>query len=139
MSPRLTVQRPSPTTVLFTASNAPARRTWSSKLAFGIEILLRILGFLSVLLVNFAKARRFMTTNDGNWGVSPELWTTSVGSLTCRIADHYTWPIVAVASALVTYSVWRKGYTGLFIFALLICLTCIILEHQLMWSQRSPF
>lgn len=117
MSPRLTVQRPSPTTVLFTASNAPARRTWSSKLAFGIEVLLRILGFLSVLLVNFAKVRRFITTNDGNWGVSSELWTTSVGSLTCRIADHYTWPIVAVASALITYAVWRKGYTGLFIFA----------------------
>ncbi|EEA27072.1 phosphatidylinositol N-acetylglucosaminyltransferase, putative [Talaromyces marneffei ATCC 18224] len=111
MSSRLTVQRPSPTTALFTASNAPARRTWSSKLAFGIEVLLRILGFFSVLLVNFAKVRRFITTNDGSWGVSPELWTTNVGSLTCRIADHYTWPIVAIASAIVTYAVWRKGYT----------------------------
>ncbi|PCH08921.1 Hypothetical protein PENO1_004080 [Penicillium occitanis (nom. inval.)] len=111
MSARLMVQRPSPTTVLFTASNAPARRTWSSKLAFSIEVLLRILGFVSILLINFAKVRRFIVSNDGNWGVSPELWTTSVGSLTCGIADHYTWPIVAVASALVTYAVWRKGYT----------------------------
>lgn len=46
--------------------------------------------------------------------MSPELWTTNVGSLTCRIADHYTWPIVAIASAIVTYAVWRKGYTGPF-------------------------
>lgn len=126
MPPRLTVQRSSPTTVLFTASNAPARCTWSSKLAFGIEVLLRGLGFLSVVIVNLVKFRRFITTTDGNWGVSPELWTTSAGSLTCRIADHYTWPIVAVASAIVTYAVWRKGYTGSFISARLIRLTFIV-------------
>ncbi|EED19476.1 phosphatidylinositol N-acetylglucosaminyltransferase, putative [Talaromyces stipitatus ATCC 10500] len=111
MSPRLTVQRPSPSTVLFTASNAPARCTWSSKLAFGIEVLLRIVGFLLVLLVNFAKVRHFISITDGDWGVSPELWATKVGSLACRIADYYTWPIVAIASAILTFAVWRKRYT----------------------------
>ena len=84
---------------------------------FGIEVLLRILGFLSVLVVNLVKARHLITTTEGDWGVSPELWATNLGSFTCRIADHYTWPIVAVASAIVTYAVWRKGYTGTFIFA----------------------
>jgi phosphatidylinositol N-acetylglucosaminyltransferase subunit H len=116
MSPRLTVQRPSPTTVLFTASNAPARRTWSSKLAFGVEVLLRVVGFISVLIVDLAKIRHFIIARNDGWGVDPEFWATSVGSLSCRIADQYTWPAVAIASAIVIYAVWRKGYTGLFFF-----------------------
>lgn len=113
MSPRLDVQRPSPTTALFTASNAPSRRTWSSKFAFGIELLLRVMGFLAMLLVNLAKARHFaINSPEGAWAVPPELWTSDLGAFICRIADRYTWPIVAMASAIVTYAVWRKGYTG---------------------------
>lgn len=113
MSPRLDVQRPSPTTALFTASNAPSRRSWSSKFAFGIELLLRVMGFLAMLLVNLAKARHFaINSPEGAWAVPPELWTLDFGVFICRIADRYTWPIVAMASAIVTYAVWRKGYTG---------------------------
>lgn len=110
MSPRLTVQRPSPTTNLFTVSNAPARRTWSSKLLFGIEVILRIVGFVSVFFIDLAKIRHVISGN-GTWDIGSEFWSTTVGSLSCRIADQYTWPVIAISSAIITYIVWRKGYT----------------------------
>lgn len=134
MSPRLTVQRPSPTTILFTVSNAPARRSWSSKLVFGIEVLLRILGFFSVLILDIAKIRRHIIVRDnGNWVVELGFWSTGLGSFICRIADQYTWPVIAIASATIMYLVWRKGYTGEFLSLplsdLIQCLTS---------AQRNP-
>lgn len=112
MPARLTVRRPSPTTVCFTVSNAPSRRTWPAKLAFCAEVLLRILVFIFILLVDAAKLRHSFLAENGLLGLGSDVWSTFLGSFACRIADQYGWSIVASVSALLIYAVWRKGYTG---------------------------
>jgi phosphatidylinositol glycan class H protein len=112
MPTRLTVRRPSPTTALFTVSNAPSRRTWPAKIGFCVEVLLRILVFISVLLLDASKLRHSVLLEDGGFGIANDVWVTSVGSLACRVADQYTWSVVAGLSAALIYAVWRKGYTG---------------------------
>ncbi|KAL1986201.1 hypothetical protein VTN96DRAFT_6716 [Rasamsonia emersonii] len=111
MPARLTVRRPSPTTVCFTVSNAPSRHTWPAKLAFCAEVLLRILVFIFVLLVDAAKLRHSLLAENGFLGLGSDVWSTSLGSFACRIADRYGWSIIAGVSALLIYAVWRKGYT----------------------------
>ncbi|KAL1971262.1 hypothetical protein VTN77DRAFT_214 [Rasamsonia byssochlamydoides] len=108
MPARLTVRRPSPTTVCFTVSNAPSRHTWPAKLAFCAEVLLRILVFIFVLLVDAAKLRHSFLVENGLWN---DIWSTALGGFACRVADHYGWSIIAGVSALLIYAVWRKGYT----------------------------
>lgn len=111
MPAHLYVRRPSPTTVCFTVSNAPSRQTWSAKLAFAVEILLRAVFFVLVLMTDAAKLRHF---------VSPDFdilqgridWTAGVGGMAARLADRYHWSVIAGASALLIYAVWRRRYTG---------------------------
>ncbi|KAL1978435.1 hypothetical protein VTN31DRAFT_1294 [Thermomyces dupontii] len=110
MPAHLYVRRPSPTTVCFTVSNAPSRQTWSAKLAFAVEILLRAVFFVLVLMTDAAKLRHF---------VSPDFdilqgridWTAGVGGMAARLADRYHWSVIAGASALLIYAVWRRRYT----------------------------
>ncbi|KAH8695430.1 putative phosphatidylinositol N-acetylglucosaminyltransferase [Talaromyces proteolyticus] len=111
MPAHLSVRRPSPTTASFTVSNAPSRQTWPAMLAFGVEVLLKALGFISVLLVNITKLRRSVFAEDCSWGIPTEWWSTKTGATACRVADHYPYSIVALASAVTLYLVWRKGYT----------------------------
>ncbi|PGH12013.1 hypothetical protein AJ79_04522 [Helicocarpus griseus UAMH5409] len=112
MPSRLSIHRPSPTTALFTVSNASPRRTITSKLLFCLEILLRILLFAFVLLVNAACARHLLFPPDSN-GVIPwgDVWASKVGVLACRIADRQSLQPIGAASVLVGYMVIRKGYT----------------------------
>lgn len=108
MPAHLYVRRPSPTTVCFTVSNAPSRQTWSAKLAFAVEILLRAVIFALVLLTDAAKLRHL------DLGILRGRidWTTGVGRMAARLADRYHWSIVAGASAVLIYAVWRRRYTG---------------------------
>ncbi|KAL1989525.1 hypothetical protein VTN49DRAFT_6722 [Thermomyces lanuginosus] len=107
MPAHLYVRRPSPTTVCFTVSNAPSRQTWSAKLAFAVEILLRAVIFALVLLTDAAKLRHL------DLGILRGRidWTTGVGRMAARLADRYHWSIVAGASAVLIYAVWRRRYT----------------------------
>jgi phosphatidylinositol glycan class H protein len=114
MPARLAVRRPSPTTASFTASNAPSRRTWPAKLAFGVEIIIRVLGFISILLVNVATLRRSIVFEYQGLGIPADLWLTNVGALASQIADRYPYSIVASVSTVLMYLVWRKGYTGMY-------------------------
>ncbi|CRG92532.1 hypothetical protein PISL3812_09593 [Talaromyces islandicus] len=111
MPARLAVRRPSPTTASFTVSNAPSRRTWPAKLAFGVEIIIRVLGFISILLVNVATLRHSTVFEYQGLGIPPDLWLTKFGSLACQVADRYPYSIVAGVSTVLMYLVWRKGYT----------------------------
>lgn len=122
MPARLTTYRPSPTTASFTVSNAPTRTTLSSKLTFSIQILLRILLFLSVILLNAAKARHNRTLSfspssareHGSPSVlfGEEVWLSAIGGLACWVADGYSWQVITAGSVVVLYVVFRKGYTG---------------------------
>ncbi|EER26568.1 hypothetical protein CPC735_007410 [Coccidioides posadasii C735 delta SOWgp] len=111
MPSRLLVERPSPTTVLFTVSNAPSRSSITSKLLFYLEILLRVIIFAAVLLVDAAKLRDYAFCQDGiiPWS---NVWSSPAGLMACHIADRHLWQVIAPSSAVLLYLMVRKGYTG---------------------------
>ncbi|KAL1954275.1 hypothetical protein VTO42DRAFT_1461 [Malbranchea cinnamomea] len=110
MPTRLSVCRPSPATVQFTVSNVPSRTTFSSKLAFYLEVFLRFAVFTSVLLVDLAKLRGLVFYGSGlvPWD---SVWSSAIGGLASRIADSRGWLVVGLCSAVAFYLVFRKGYT----------------------------
>lgn len=135
MPTRLVVRRPSPTTASFTVSNAPLRQTWAAKLAFGVEIIIRVLGFISIILVNVAKLRRSVVFDYEGLGIPADLWLTNVGSLACQVADRYPYSIVATVSTGLMYLVWRRGYTGTHKYARvkeLVLILVILAEESLL-------
>lgn len=111
MPARLSIQRPAPTTVLFTVSNAPSRSTVTSKLLFYLELFLRISVFAAVLLIDAAKLREHVFYRDGYipW---TSVWSSPVGTFACHIADRHVWHVVAPISAVLLYLMSRKGHTG---------------------------
>ena len=112
MPSRLILRRPSPTTVSFTVSNASRRTSTPAKALFYLQVLLRAVTFLCVLLLDAAKFRRAVFMEDGSWIRWTTIWSSSLGISVCRIADAYSSVVVMLASAVVFYGVFRKGYTG---------------------------
>ncbi|CAK44331.1 hypothetical protein CBS63078_6950 [Aspergillus niger] len=111
MPSRLILRRPSPTTVSFTVSNASRRTSTPAKALFYLQVLLRAVTFLCVLLLDAAKFRRAVFMEDGSWIRWTTIWSSSLGISVCRIADAYSSVVVVLASAVVFYGVFRKGYT----------------------------
>lgn len=112
MPGRLTLRRPSPTTVSFTVSNASRHTSTPAKILFYFQILLRAAIFAFVVFVNIAEFRHSFFDHDGLFVRWPAVWASPLGSYVCRIADTYTTWAVALVSAIVVYGVFRKGYTG---------------------------
>ncbi|KAA8646440.1 PIG-H family GPI synthesis protein [Aspergillus tanneri] len=111
MPGRLISRRPSPTTVSFTVSNASRHTSTPAKILFYFQILLRALIFVCVVFFNIARQRDSYFYQDGSalrWSV---IWSSSLGSFICRIADVYSPVVVTLVSAVVIYGVFRKGYT----------------------------
>ncbi|KAJ5390362.1 uncharacterized protein N7496_001430 [Penicillium cataractarum] len=112
MPGRLTVQRPTPTTVSFTVSNAPRRSSSPAKVLFGLEILLRALLFCCVIVVGITRLRRHFFEKGSLFIISWEdVWSSSLGAHVCRRVDSYNPWVTAIVSALVLYGVFRRGYT----------------------------
>ncbi|GLB11957.1 hypothetical protein AtubIFM57258_009234 [Aspergillus tubingensis] len=111
MPSRLILRRPSPTTVSFTVSNASRRTSTPAKAFFYLQILLRAVTFFCVLLLDAAKFRRTFFMEDGSWIRWTTIWSSALGISVCRIADAYSSVVVVLASAIVFYGVFRKGYT----------------------------
>lgn len=110
---RLTVQRPTPTTVSFTVSNAPRRSNSPAKILFGLQILLRALLFCCVIVAGITRLRRQFFDKGSLFIISWEdVWSSTLGSHVCRRVDSYNPWVIAVVSALVLYGVFRRGYTG---------------------------
>ena len=112
MPGRLKVHRPSPTTVSFTVSDAPQRSSSPAKILFGLQILLRAVLFLCVVSVGIALLRHIIFKGDSGVISWPVVWSSALGSMLCRFVDSYNPLAIAVVSALVVYSVFRRGYTG---------------------------
>ncbi|KAI9369730.1 GPI-GlcNAc transferase complex, PIG-H component-domain-containing protein [Aspergillus egyptiacus] len=104
-------RRPSPTTASFTVSNATRHTSTAAKLFFYFQILLRGIVFLGVIFVYAARFRHMFFGQD--WALVPwtAIWTSTIGSHACRIADTTNFIGIAVASALIMYGVFRRGYT----------------------------
>ncbi|PWY66588.1 phosphatidylinositol N-acetylglucosaminyltransferase [Aspergillus eucalypticola CBS 122712] len=111
MPSRLDLRRPSPTTVSFTVSNASRRTSTPAKAFFYLQISLRAVIFFCVLLLDAAKFRRTFFMEDGSWIRWTTIWSSALGISVCRIADAYSSAVVVLASAIVLYGVFRKGYT----------------------------
>ncbi|RAK84341.1 phosphatidylinositol N-acetylglucosaminyltransferase [Aspergillus costaricaensis CBS 115574] len=111
MPSRLILRRPSPTTVSFTVSNASRRTSTPAKAFFYLQILLRAVIFFCVFLLDAAKFRRTFFMEDGSWIRWTTIWSSALGISVCRIADAYSSAVVVLASAIVFYGVFRKGYT----------------------------
>lgn len=116
MPGRLRVQRPSPTTVSFTVSNAPRRSNSPAKILFGLQVLLRAILFCCVIIVGTTRLRHAFFYQDGRFIPWQEVWSTSLGSKICDLVDTYNDPwAIAIISAVVIYGVFRRGYTGMMI------------------------
>ncbi|KAL4965947.1 PIG-H family GPI synthesis protein [Aspergillus stella-maris] len=102
---------PSPTTASFTVSNASRHTSTAAKLLFYLQLLLRVIIFAGVLFLNAARSRHAFFIEDGSFIPWTAVWSSPLGSAVCRIADTYNFIAIAVASALVLYGVFRKGYT----------------------------
>ncbi|KAF3387067.1 Phosphatidylinositol N-acetylglucosaminyltransferase subunit gpi15 [Penicillium rolfsii] len=112
MPGRLTVQRPTPTTVRFTVSNAPRRSDSPAKILFGLQILLRALLFCCVIVVLITRLRRHFFEKGNLFILSWEdIWSSPLGARVCRWVDSHNPWVIAVVSALVLYGVFRRGYT----------------------------
>ncbi|KAJ5481326.1 hypothetical protein N7475_000138 [Penicillium sp. IBT 31633x] len=111
MPGRLNVQRPSPTTVSFTVSNAPQRSSSPAKVLFGLQVLLRTVLFLCVVGVSITRLRFVFFQENGRVISWPAVWSSPLGSKLCRVVDSYNPLAIAVISALVIYGVFRRGYT----------------------------
>lgn len=113
MPGRLRVQRPSPTTVSFTVSNAPRRSNSPAKILFGLQILLRAILFCCVIVVGVVQLRHLYFAEDGQIVRWQDVWSSPLGIKVCHLVDSYNpWAITAVG-ALVIYGVFRRGYTGM--------------------------
>ncbi|KAJ5760471.1 hypothetical protein N7520_007627 [Penicillium odoratum] len=111
MPSRLLVQRPSPTTVSFTVSNAPSRSNSPAKILFGFQVLLRTVLFLCVVVIALARLRHFSFEAEGGFISWPAIWASPLGSHICQLVDAYNPFVVAVMSTLVIYGVFRRNYT----------------------------
>ncbi|KAL4931120.1 PIG-H family GPI synthesis protein [Aspergillus undulatus] len=103
-------RRPSPTTASFTVSNASRHASTAAKLFFYFQLLLRGIVFAGVLFLHAARYRHLFFFEDGSFVPWTAVWSSSLGSFVCRVADNYNF-FIAFASALVVYGVFRKGYT----------------------------
>ncbi|KAL3482274.1 GPI-GlcNAc transferase complex, PIG-H component-domain-containing protein [Aspergillus californicus] len=104
-------RRPSPTTASFAISNASRHTSTPAKLLFYLQVLLRGVIFSSVLFLYAARFRHAFFTQDGSLVPWTAVWSSPLGSYVCRIADTTRFAVIALASALIIYGVFRKGYT----------------------------
>ncbi|CAG8184916.1 unnamed protein product [Penicillium salamii] len=111
MPGRLKIQRPSPTTVSFTVSNAPQRSSSLAKILFALQVLLRAFLFLCVVVVGITLLRHLVFEGDDGFISWPLVWSSTLGSKLCCLVDSYNPLAVAMVSALVIYCVFRRGYT----------------------------
>lgn len=113
MPGRLRVQRPSPTTVSFTVSNASPRSSSPAKILFGLQILLRALLFFSVIVALVARIRNIFLLRSINSIQWQAIWSSPFGAYVCPLVDKYNPWAIAVVTVLVVYGVFKRGYTGM--------------------------
>jgi hypothetical protein len=112
MPVHLISRRPSPTTASFTVSNASRHTSTPAKLFSYFQFLLRGIVFAGVLSFHAARFRHAFFSQDSfvPWST---VWSSSLGVSLCRIADTTNFAVAALASVLVLYGVFLKGYTGM--------------------------
>ncbi|KAL4817921.1 GPI-GlcNAc transferase complex, PIG-H component-domain-containing protein [Aspergillus spinulosporus] len=104
-------RRPSPTTALFTVSNASRHTSTAAKLFFYFQFLLRGAVLAGVLLIHAARFRRAFFSQDGPIIPWTAVWSSPLGSFVCCVADTYNFIGIALVSVVLIFGVFKKGYT----------------------------
>lgn len=113
MAGSLHVQRPSPTTVSFTVSNASRRSNTPAKILFGLQILLRAILLCCVIFVAVARLRHYLFEKNSRIIHWQDVCLGPLASKVCHLADTYNPWVITAVSALVVYGVFRREYTGM--------------------------
>lgn len=140
MPGKLRVQRPSPTTVSFTVSNAPRRSSPPAKILFAFQVLIRAILFCCVIIVGITRLRHVFFYQDGRFIPWQDVWSSSVGSKVCDLVDTYNNPwAIAVISALIVWGVFRRGYTGMKVEkdALFVHSLMIVMQRNHSWLSAA--
>ncbi|KAL2861129.1 PIG-H family GPI synthesis protein [Aspergillus lucknowensis] len=111
MPVHLISRRPSPTTASFTVSNASRHTSTTAKLFFYFQFLLRLIVFSGIIFLDTAHFRHIFSPRNESFIPWAAIWSSPLGSFICRIADTTNSIVTALASALVIYGVFLKGYT----------------------------
>jgi len=111
----LSIRRPSPTTVLFTVSNASPRQTITSQILFYLTCLLRVLIAASTALLLVVKSQCTAKTNDIDVYLAEcPSWLPKYSPILVRTATTSKWQHVAPISLVVLFLCFRRFYTGTF-------------------------
>ena len=113
MRTHLTVRSPSPTTVLYSVSNAPPRKTFTANLILYLTILARstlVLSTLILLIIRYQQEKPSTAAETGL--VSLGVWLCSVVPILERLAIGTTWLIVTPTSLLVLFLCFRRFHRG---------------------------
>ena len=112
---------PSPTTVSYTASNAPPNKTLVSKAFFYLTVVFRVFIGLFALLVVVTKAQCtpiFLSIVKGLEGetimYNCSRWISALRSEAVDgLARRHSWQVIGAGSLMVFFLVFRRFYTGM--------------------------
>ena len=105
-STRLHTQRPSPTTVLFTASNAPTTRTLTARVVYSSAILLRLVVSGCAVSALALKAQY----SPANQKSSP--WLNWIPFFLRDASQSWSWELLLPGSILLLCICLRRFHTG---------------------------
>ena len=108
-SPTLRTLKPTPSTVSFTVSTRPERKTVPATLKHWISILIRILFGVAVLLLLWVKWRVSCVQSID---VLLRILGGRQTALMLQIVGQYQWRYMIPGAVAVLFTVVRRGYTG---------------------------
>ncbi|KAI9765150.1 MAG: hypothetical protein M1840_007743 [Geoglossum simile] len=115
--PHLRIRRPSPTTVEFNVSTASPRATFSTRSFFLLSLFSRLVLFVAVLLVAFAKCRTLSLATEStildalHAAAHAVLRRPVVGPMAGWAAERADWWALSLVGLVGGYAVFRRGYT----------------------------
>ena len=137
-STRLSIRRPSPTTVLFTVSNASPRTTVAAQAFFYITWLFRVLTILCIGLLLLTKSQCITQKHGVNIDtLECPSWLPNIIPTQPATATRISWQNLAPASFVVLFLCFRRFHTGMIqISYLAICMT-ELLECVEVWFDLT--
>ena len=109
----LSIRRPSPTTILFTVSNASPRTTFAAQVPIYITWLLRVLIVLSTALLLVTKSQCTAQEHGVNISILEcPSWFPDIIPIQIATATRISWQTLAPASFVVLFLCFRRFHTG---------------------------
>ena len=127
----LNTRRPSPTTVSYTASNAPPRNTITAHVSFFLALLFRVYVGIFALLVVITKSQcRTPAPDHLPSEYECSIWLPLQSPMVNHIAFQNSWQVLIPVSLVIYFLVFRRFHTG--IASRLLSLQLLSLFHPLL-------